>query len=138
RIYRPERLKISKEGFPVEPYGTEDNPYSIIDVADIVFVCPVNTGFSRILDDKIDKDQFFGVNADIHYLSDWISTFVSRHHRWRSPKFLIGESYGTTRVSGLSEALQGSQWMYLDGVILVSPTNLGINREGPVQNATLL
>ncbi len=134
----PERLNISEEGFPVEPYGTEDNPYSIIDAADIVFVCPVNTGFSRIIDEKIAKDQFFGVNADIHYLAKWISTFVSRHHRWRSPKFLIGESYGTTRVSGLSEALQGSQWMYLDGVILVSPTNLGINREGPVQNATLL
>lgn len=134
----PQRLNIDDEGFPVEPYGVQDNPYSIIDVADIVFVCPVNTGFSRILDDKIDKDRFFGVNADVRYLSDWINTFVSRHHRWRSPKFLIGESYGTTRVSGLSESLQSSEWMYLDGVILVSPTDLGIHRDGPVQNASLL
>lgn len=134
----PQRLNITNEGYPIEPYGVHDNPYSIIDVADIVFVCPVNTGFSRIIDDKIDKDRFYGVNADIRYLSDWINTFVSRHHRWRSPKFLIGESYGTTRVSGLSEALQDRQWMYLDGVILVSPTDLGIDRNGPVKNASLL
>ena len=134
----PKRLNIDDEGYPVEPYGVHDNPYSIIDVADIVFVCPVNTGFSRILDEKAGKEQFFGVNADVHYLSDWINTFVSRQGRWRSPKFLIGESYGTARVSGLSQALQNNQWMYLDGVILVSPTDLGINREGPVKEASFL
>lgn len=131
----PQRLKVSDEGYPVQPYGVEANPYSVLDEADIVYVCPVNTGFSRILDDKTDKSTFFGVNEDIKYLSDWISTFVSRHDRWRSPKFLLGESYGTTRVSGMADALANSEWMYLDGVILVSPTDLGIKRDGPVGEA---
>lgn len=134
----PKKLKISDEGYPTQPYGVEDNPNSILDVADIVYVNPVNTGFSRILDKKADREQFFGVEADIEYLAEWISTFVSRHNRWRSPKFLIGESYGTTRVSGLANELQGSQWMYLNGVILVSPTDLGVEREGPVGDALTL
>lgn len=131
----PQRLKVSDEGYPVQPYGVEANPYSILDEADILYVNPVNCGFSRILDTKVDRSTFFGVNADIKYLSDWISTFVSRHGRWRSPKFLLGESYGTTRVSGMADALQNSEWMYLDGVILVSPTDLGIKRDGPVTEA---
>ncbi len=128
----PRILKIDKEGYPVQPYGIEDNPYSILDVADIVFIDPVNTGFSRILDKDAPKATFFGVNADIKYLAEWLSTFVNRQNRWASPKFLIGESYGTTRVSGLAKALQESQWMYLNGVVLVSPTDLGIKREGPM------
>jgi carboxypeptidase C (cathepsin A) len=127
----PKRLKISDEGFPTQPYGVQDNPHSIIDEADIVYVNPVNTGFSRILDDSVDRDKFFGVNADVEYLADWIDTFVSRHDRWRSPKYLIGESYGTTRVAGLAGELQNSHWMYLNGVILVSPTGLGIEPAGP-------
>jgi carboxypeptidase C (cathepsin A) len=78
------------------------------------------------------------VNADVKYLADWITTFVSRNDRWRSPKYLIGESYGTTRVAGLSLALQSRQWMYINGVILVSPTDIGIKREGPVKSANRL
>jgi carboxypeptidase C (cathepsin A) len=131
----PMRLKVSDEGYPVQPYGVTANPYSILDIADVVYVNPVNCGFSRILDPKVDHSTFFGVNADIKYLSDWISTFVSREGRWRSPKFLLGESYGTTRVSGMADALQNAEWMYLDGVILVSPTDLGIKRDGPVSEA---
>ncbi|PQJ34515.1 carboxypeptidase [Salinibacter sp. 10B] len=127
----PKHLKISDEGYPVQPYGVEDNEHSILDVADIVYVNPVNTGFSRILDDSVDREEFFGVNADVDYLASWIDTFVSRHDRWRSPKYLIGESYGTTRVSGLAGELQNSHWMYLNGVILVSPTGLGMEPAGP-------
>ncbi len=127
----PKRLRISDEGFPTQPYGVQDNPHSIIDEADIVYVNPVNTGFSRILDDSVDRDQFFGVSADVEYLADWIDTFVSRHDRWRSPKYLIGESYGTTRVAGLAGELQNSHWMYLNGVVLVSPTGLGLEPAGP-------
>lgn len=134
----PRRLNIDDEGYPVQPFGLHENNYSILDVADIVYVCPVNTGFSRILDEKVDKATFFGVNADIKYLASWINTFVSRNDRWVSPKFLIGESYGTTRVSGLAYALQNSEWIYLNGVILVSPTDLGIDRDGPVGNALYL
>jgi len=134
----PKLLVIDDEGFPVQPYGVRDNPHSILDVADIVYVNPVNTGFSRILDDEVDRETFFGVEADISYLADWIDVFVSRKGRWRSPKYLIGESYGTTRVSGLAGALQERHWMYLNGVILVSPTGLGMTPEGPAPRSPVL
>lgn len=142
----PRVLNVDDEGYPLQPYGVKTNPYSILDVADIVFVNPVNTGYSRVLPNKEgkmpskdeQKKMFFGVNADVKYLADWITTFVTRNNRWRSPKYLIGESYGTTRVSGLSLALQQKQWMYVNGVILVSPTDIGIKREGPVKAANRL
>lgn len=134
----PKVLNIDSEGYPVQPYGVKDNPNSILDVADIVYIDPVNTGFSRILDPKAEKSTFFGVNADIKYLGDWLDNFVSRVGRWTSPKYLIGESYGTTRVSGLALDLQNNHWMYLNGVILVSPTEIGIKREGPVNDALSL
>lgn len=133
----PKLVRIDDEGFPVQPYGVEDNPHSILDVADIVFVNPVNVAFSRIVGDAA-REQFFGVHEDVRYLADWIGTFVTRHDRWLSPKFLIGESYGTNRVSGLARALQGNQWMYLNGVILVSPTGLGVDRAGPMSDALAL
>ena len=133
----PKRLKISDEGYPVQPYGVEDNPHSIIDAADIVYVNPVNVGFSRIIGDA-EREQFFGVNEDLEYLADWIDTFVSRQERWESPKYLIGESYGTTRVSGLAGQLQGDHWMFLNGVILVSPTGLGMEPPGPMPRSPAL
>ena len=137
----PRILNISDEGFPVQPYGYSENPHSILNVADIVYVNPVNTGHSRpVLDEngKFDRKTFFGVNPDIEYLAEWINTFVSRKDKWLAPKYLIGESYGTPRVSGLSNELQNSHWMYINGVILVSPTELGIEREGPVEIANRL
>lgn len=147
----PRILKVDNEGYPIQPYGIKDNPYSILDVADIVYVNPVNTGYSRMLDADVGEDKdaekispedkrklFFGVNADIKYLAEWLNTFVSRNDRWLSPKYLIGESYGTVRVAGLARELQEAQWMYLNGVILVSPTDLGISRDGPVAAANRL
>jgi carboxypeptidase C (cathepsin A) len=122
----PKVLNIDDEGYPVQPYGVHDNPNSVLDVADIVFVNPVNTGYSRTIpaDGKdVDKSKFFGINADIKYLAEWINTFVTRNERWTSPKYIIGESYGGTRVSGLALELQESQWMYLNGVIMVSPAD---------------
>ncbi|WP_266202539.1 S10 family peptidase [Pontibacter kalidii] len=137
----PRLLNIDEEGYPVQPYGFRENPESILDIADIVFVNPVNTGYSRMAEgvdkDKM-KEKFFGVQADVKYLAEWINTFVTRKSRWASPKYLIGESYGTTRVSGLALELQNTQWMYLNGVILVSPTELGIARSGPVDAALRL
>lgn len=132
----PRLLNIDDEGYPVQPYGIKENPYSILDVADIVFVNPVNTGYSRPTSKDVPGSKFFGVRADIKYLAEWIGTFVTRNNRWASPKYLIGESYGTTRVSGLALELQNSQWMYLNGVILVSPTTLGIER-GEASGAAL-
>ncbi|WP_291785072.1 carboxypeptidase [Cecembia sp.] len=134
----PYVLNIDDEGYPLQPYGVKQNPHSILDVADIIYIDPVNTGYSRIVDKETPRSTFFGVNADIKYLADWVKTFVTRQNRWPSPKYLIGESYGTTRVSGLANELQNSHWMYLNGVILVSPTGLGLDRSGPVAKANYL
>jgi len=135
----PKILKIDDEGYPVQPYGFKSNPNSILDVADIVFINPVNTGYSRMLEvdgKKPDRKQFFGINEDIKYLAEWMTTFVNRKHRWESPKYIIGESYGGTRVMGLSAALQENEWMYLNGVIMVSPADYKVLREGgPVSSA---
>jgi len=132
----PVVLNIDDEGYPIQPYGYKENSASILDVADIVYIDPVNTGYSRAINKDIPGSKFFGVRADIKYLAEWVNTFVTRNNRWASPKFLIGESYGTARVAGLALELQSSQWMYLNGVILVSPTELGIER-GPAVDAAL-
>ena len=135
----PRTLNIDDEGYPVQPYGIKDNPHSIIDIADIVYVNPVNVGLSRILDKDYDRSKFFGVNSDIEYLAQWIEDFINKYNRWLSPKYLIGESYGTTRCSGLALELQSRyHTTYLNGVILVSPTGLGIDRDGPVGSALRL
>ena len=136
----PQILQIDDEGYPIQPYGVKQNDYSIIDVADIVFINPVNTGYSRMIPDTEgkmpDRKQFFGINQDIKYLAEWMNTFVSRHNRWESPKYIIGESYGGTRVMGLSLELQNNQWMYLNGVIMVSPADYNVYNTGqPIYSA---
>ena len=135
----PRALKIDEEGYPVQPYGVQDNPFSVLDVTDIVYVNPANTGYSRTIPEKLEekeREKFFGINADITYLAEWLNTFVTRNNRWRSPKYIVGESYGGTRVMGLSLALQDQQWMYLNGVIMVSPADYKVIRVGgPVSDA---
>lgn len=135
----PRVLNIDDEGYPVQPYGVRENPYSVLDVTDIVYVNPANTGYSRTIPEsgeEVDRSKFFGINADVKYLAEWLNTFVTRNNRWRSPKYIIGESYGGTRVMGLSLALQNQQWMYLNGVIMVSPADYKVIRVGgPVSSA---
>ncbi len=136
----PKVLNIDDEGYPQQPYGVHENPHSVLDVADIVFVNPVNTGYSRILPvkgKKVDRKQFFGINADIKYLAEWLNTFVTRNGRWLSPKYLIGESYGGTRVAGLALALQQQQWIYLNGVIMVSPADYKVFESDPAISSAL-
>ncbi len=138
----PRILKIDDEGYPVQPYGVKENPYSVLDVTDIVYINPANTGYSRTIPEsgkEVDRDKFFGINADVKYLAEWMNTFVTRNNRWRSPKYIVGESYGGTRVMGLSLALQNQQWMYLNGVIMVSPADYKLyNTGGAVENAISL
>ena len=136
----PQVLNIDEEGYPVQPYGISENPYSVLDVADIVYVNPTNTGYSRTIPESgkdVDRDKFFGINADITYLAEWLNTFVSRHNRWRSPKYIIGESYGGTRVAGLALELQERQWMYLNGVIMVSPADYLVFNSDPAVSSAL-
>ena len=136
----PKVLNIDEEGYPIQPYGVKDNPNSIIDVADIVYINPVNTGYSRPVvkeGEKFDKSLFFGINADVKYLASWLNTFISRNNRWQSPKYIIGESYGGTRVMGLAAELQNRQWMYLNGVIMVSPADYRVLRTDSALSSSL-
>ena len=136
----PKVLNIDEEGYPIQPYGVKDNPNSIIDVADIVYINPVNTGYSRPVVkevEKLDKSLFFGINADVKYLASWLNTFISRNNRWQSPKYIIGESYGGTRVMGLAAELQNRQWMYLNGVIMVSPADYRVLRTDSALSSSL-
>jgi carboxypeptidase C (cathepsin A) len=136
----PQVLNIDEEGYPVQPYGVHENPHSVLDVADILYVNPVNTGYSRTIPasgKEVKKELFFGINADIKYLAEWLNTFVTRNERWTSPKYIIGESYGGTRVSGLALALQERQWMYLNGVIMVSPADYNAFESDPAISSSL-
>ena len=136
----PKVLRIDDEGYPIQPYGVKDNPNSILDVADIVYVNPVNTGYSRPIvkkGKKLDRSLFFGINADVKYLAGWLNTFITRNNRWQSPKYIIGESYGGTRVMGLAAELQNKQWMYLNGVIMVSPADYKVLRTGSALSSSL-
>jgi carboxypeptidase C (cathepsin A) len=100
------------------PYRTVDNESSILDVTDLVFIDPVTTGFSRAIPYK-DAGKFHGVDADIESVGDFIRLWTTRYARWSSPKFIAGESYGTTRAAGLSGYLQ-DQGMYVNGIVLIS------------------
>lgn len=101
-----------------------DNEYSMLDLADLVFIDPVSTGYSRALP-GVDAGQFHGFAEDIAAVGEFIRLYVSRNDRWDSPKFIIGESYGTRRAAGLSAALQGGMGMDLNGLILVSAGSIG-------------
>jgi carboxypeptidase C (cathepsin A) len=100
------------------PYKLVDNEDSILDVTDLVFIDPVTTGYSRAIPFK-DAGRFHGVDADIQSVGEFIRLWTTRYNRWLSPKFLAGESYGTTRAAGLSGWLQ-QQGVYLNGIVLIS------------------
>jgi len=102
----------------VPPYRMTDNEASILDVADLVFIDPVTTGFSRAIPIS-DAKKFHGFEADVESMGEVIRLWTTRNGRWLSPKFLAGESYGTTRAAGLAGWLQ-DQGLYLNGVMLIS------------------
>jgi carboxypeptidase C (cathepsin A) len=100
------------------PYRLVDNESSLLDVTDLVFIDPVTTGFSRAVPFG-DANKFHGVDADVQSVGEFIRLWTTRYSRWASPKFLAGESYGTTRAAGLSGWL-GRQGFYLNGIVLIS------------------
>lgn len=101
------------------PFEIVANEHTWLEFTDLVFIDPVNTGYSRAAP-GVKSEEFFGYAADIEYLGEVIRQLTTRFERWGSPKFLAGESYGTTRVSGLSNHLQERHGMHLNGIILVS------------------
>lgn len=119
-VLGPRTVKPDKDGeLPQPPYQLTNNECSILDKTDLVFIDPVSTGFSRAVAGEEAK-QFHGFKRDIESVGDFILLYLGRYKRWESPKFLIGESYGTTRASGLAGYLQGRHGTYLNGIMLVS------------------
>src|SRR5712692_1472115 len=98
-------ITAAAEAKPTSPYQLVDNANSLLDKADLVFIDPVGTGFSRAVGQAKDKD-FWGVDEDVKSLAQFIGAYVTRNNRWNSPKFLIGESYGTFRSVALVNYLQ--------------------------------
>ena len=107
------------EHTPPPPYKLVDNVSTLLDKTDMVFIDPVGTGFSHSVGKAQDKD-FWGVDQDVKSLAQFISIYVNRNNRWNSPKFLIGESYGTFRSAALGNYLQQRDGMYLNGIDLIS------------------
>jgi carboxypeptidase C (cathepsin A) len=128
----PKRVHLDDDGNPLPPpYQLVDNEYSLLDKTDLVFIDPVSTGYSRAVPGE-KAEQYHDVKKDIQSVSDFIYQFVSRNERWLSPKFIIGESYGTTRAAGLSNYIQDRYGMYLNGLMLISSIlNFGTARFDP-------
>jgi carboxypeptidase C (cathepsin A) len=118
--FGPKRVELDPEGIPLPPPARLiDNEASILDVTDLVFIDPIGTGFSRPAPGEAMKD-FTGFENDIQSMGAFIRLWITRNGRWASPKFLAGESYGTTRSAGLSEHLQDRYGLELNGILLMS------------------
>lgn len=118
--FGPKKVEADDEGNPLPPPGRLiDNPYSILDVTDLVFIDPVGTGLSRVAE-GVDRALFHGQQADVRSVGEIIRLWTTRNDRWASPKFLAGESYGTTRAAGLADHLQRFHGMYLNGIVMIS------------------
>ena len=121
-VFGPKVVELPSDAGAVgsPPYKLKDNPYSLLDIADMVFMDPVGTGYSTALGKYKGKD-FWGVKEDAEVLSEFIRLFITRYERWNSPKYLAGESYGTTRAGAMVKELQEG-WGSIDlaGVFLIS------------------
>jgi carboxypeptidase C (cathepsin A) len=119
--FSPVRVKFAddKGNAPAPPYSYEENPYTWLGFTDLVFIDPVSTGYSRP-QKGVDAQLFHGYTEDIASVGDFIRLYTTKNERWESPKFIAGESYGTTRAAGLSGYLQERYDMYLNGITLIS------------------
>lgn len=130
----PDSTRPADDG--AAPFNIEANPQSILDVADLVFIDPVGTGWSRTLGEGKTED-FWGVSQDAQSIREFIRLWLVEHKRWNSPKYLMGESYGTTRSAALIDALE-SGWtdIAMNGVVLISSVlNFGLDATDPGNDA---
>ena len=129
-VLGPVIVTTEDAGFTGPPFKRTANAYSIIDRTDLVMIDPVGTGYSKPIGDAKGK-EFWGVDADIKTVSDFIEQYVTENSRWRSPKYLLGESYGGMRAAGVVNYVQSKHGMAFDGVILVSPfLNFAVGVDG--------
>jgi RHS repeat-associated protein len=118
--FGPKRVLLTDKGEPTRPpYRLVDNDLTLLGQTDLVFIDPVSTGYSRAAPGQSTK-QFHGVQEDIQAVGEFIRLYTTKFKRWQSPKFLAGESYGTTRAAGLASHLQDQLGMNLNGIVLVS------------------
>jgi carboxypeptidase C (cathepsin A) len=118
--FSPRHVRMADEGFqPAPPYRLEDNENSLLDVSDLVFVDAVDTGYSRVTSGT-DNQQFHGQSGDLRAFGEFINAYLNTYGRWASPKYLIGESYGTIRSAGLAQEIQQRHGVELNGIVLVS------------------
>jgi carboxypeptidase C (cathepsin A) len=118
--FGPKRVRTADDTHSAAaPYRVVDNEYSLIDVSDLVFIDAPGTGFGHLRGSEKEK-AFYGVDQDAHAFANFIVEFLSRHKRWNSPKYLFGESYGTTRSAALSSILENEKDLDLNGIILLS------------------
>src|SRR5580692_651611 len=118
--FGPRRVLTTDAGpTPPPPFKLVDNVDCLLDKTDLVFVDPVGTGFSKAVGKAKDKD-FWGIDQDVKSLAQFIATYIGRNGRWNSPKFLIGESYGTFRSAALGNYLQSHDGMDFNGIVLIS------------------
>ncbi|HEV7690959.1 MAG TPA: septum formation initiator [Hyphomonadaceae bacterium] len=129
-FYGPRRLKLADAVHPplTPPFALEDNPHTLLDIADIVFIDPVGTGYSRLLKPDAAKD-YYGVDQDAVAMAQVIEAWLTRYQRWNSPKFVAGESYGATRSAVLAHNLMGGplspvgrmMGISLNGIVVLGP-----------------
>lgn len=124
----PKRVLLQNDGTaPPPPYQIINNEYTWLDKTDLVFIDPVSTGFSTPATGE-NARQFHGFAEDVQTIAAFVRSFLSKYQRWASPKYLAGESYGTTRAAGLSKFLTDSYRIYINGILLISPVlNFGTN-----------
>ena len=118
--FAPKRVEMANDGFqPAPPFHLVDNESSLLDVSDMVFIDAIDAGYSRVVA-GVNAAQFHGQTGDIRAFGEFINEYLKTYSRWPSPKYLIGESYGTIRSAGLSQELQGRHGIELNGIVLVS------------------
>lgn len=117
--FGPQRIAVDGIGYPALPHHLEDNPHTLLTSTDLVFIDPIATGYSRPAPGE-DAKQFFGYEEDVASVAEFIRLYLIREERWESPKFLAGESYGTTRAAGLAGHLLNKNRIGVQGIILVS------------------
>ena len=118
--FAPRKVQMADDGFqPAPPYRLVDNEYSLVDTTDLVFIDAIDTGYSRVVA-GVNAAQFHGQSGDLRAFGEFINNYLSAYNRWPSPRFLIGESYGTIRSAGLSQELQTRHGIELNGIVLIS------------------
>jgi carboxypeptidase C (cathepsin A) len=118
--FAPRHVEMAPDGFqPAPPYHLVDNENTLLDVTDMVFVDAIDTGYSRVVS-GVNNQQFHGQSGDLRAFGEFISNYLRTYSRFPSPKYLIGESYGTIRSAGLSQEIQERHGIELNGIVLVS------------------